>query len=93
MASNRSASITLAHAATKSCTNLKCPTYGKENPIIVLITSEDHPEIAYLCTVCKNIYNVRIYIKICIQTANCIVEAVVFHRSRIGIGPQLHSDI
>jgi DNA-directed RNA polymerase subunit M/transcription elongation factor TFIIS len=48
--------MTYPRTKTKSCTNLKCPTYGKENPIIVLITSEDHPEIAYLCTVCKNIW-------------------------------------
>ena len=41
---------------TKPCNNKNCATYGKENPIIVLITSEHHPEIAYLCTECKHIW-------------------------------------
>jgi|688.fasta_scaffold1151612_2 DNA-directed RNA polymerase subunit M/transcription elongation factor TFIIS len=48
--------MTYPRTKTKSCTNSTCPTNGKENPIIILITSEDHPEIAYLCTVCKNIW-------------------------------------
>ena len=48
--------MTYPRTKTRSCTNVSCPTIGKENPIIILITSEDHPEIAYLCTVCKNIW-------------------------------------
>ena len=50
--------MTYPRTKTKSCINLKCSTYGKENPIIVLITSEYHPEIAYLCTVCKNLWGI-----------------------------------
>ena len=45
--------MTLPRTQTKPCSNFKCPTRGKKNPEIVLITSEKHPEIAYLCTVCK----------------------------------------
>ena len=38
------------------CINNKCPSRGKNNPEIVIITSGDHPEIAYICSVCKHVW-------------------------------------
>lgn len=48
--------MTYSRTRTKICSNIECQSRGSENPEIVLITSEDHPEIAYLCTVCKYIW-------------------------------------
>lgn len=48
--------MTFPRTRSKVCSNKECPSQGKENPIIVLITSENHPEIAYLCTDCKYIW-------------------------------------
>jgi len=48
--------MTLPRTRSKSCSNPKCPSRDNDNPEIVLITAEDHPEIAYLCTVCKFIW-------------------------------------
>ena len=48
----------MTYPRTKSmeCANIKCSSRNKDNPEVVLITSEEHPEIAYLCTVCKNMW-------------------------------------
>ena len=48
--------MTYSRTRTKVCSNNDCSSKGNENPEIVLITSEDHPEIAYLCTTCKYIW-------------------------------------
>lgn len=48
--------MTFKRTRSKSCSNDKCPSHGKANPEIVLITNEDYPEIAFLCTVCKYIW-------------------------------------
>lgn len=48
--------MTYSRTRSKLCSNIECPSRGNENPEIVLITSEDHPEIAYLCTTCKYIW-------------------------------------
>jgi DNA-directed RNA polymerase subunit M/transcription elongation factor TFIIS len=48
--------MTYSRTSTKICSNIECQSRGGGNPEIVLITSEDHPEIAYLCTVCKYIW-------------------------------------
>lgn len=48
--------VTLPRTMQKPCVNPECETKGKANPEIILITSEKHPEIANLCTVCKNIW-------------------------------------
>jgi len=48
--------MTYTRTESKPCANSKCPSHGKDNPEIVLITTEEHPEIAYLCTVCKYIW-------------------------------------
>ena len=37
-----------------TCVNKECPSRKKgKNPEIVLITSDKHPELGYLCTECK----------------------------------------
>lgn len=48
--------MTYSRTRTKLCSNIECKSRGNENPEIVLITSEDHPEIAYLCKTCKYIW-------------------------------------
>jgi DNA-directed RNA polymerase subunit M/transcription elongation factor TFIIS len=48
--------MTYSRTRTKICSNIKCSSRGGKNPEIVLITSEDHPEIAYLCTICKSMW-------------------------------------
>ena len=48
--------MTYSRTKTKNCSNSECSSIGNENPEIVLITSDDHPEIAYLCTTCKYIW-------------------------------------
>lgn len=45
--------MTLPRTKSKQCINSKCPSRNGDNPEIVLITAEEHPEIAYLCTICK----------------------------------------
>lgn len=37
----------------KECINTKCCSRGKKNPEIVLVTSNKHPEIGYICTECN----------------------------------------
>ena len=40
-----------------SCVNKNCPSKkGKGNPPIVLLTSDKHPELGYLCSVCKHMW-------------------------------------
>ena len=48
--------MTLPRTRTKECSNSQCSSRNKDNPEIILITAEEHPEIAYLCTVCKFIW-------------------------------------
>lgn len=36
-----------------SCANKECPSRGKKNPEIMLITSSKHTELGYICSVCK----------------------------------------
>lgn len=40
-----------------SCVNKKCPSQEKGiNPEIVLLSSDKHPELGYLCSECKHIW-------------------------------------
>jgi len=48
--------MTFKRTKSQPCANKDCPSRKKENPEIVLITNEDHPEIAFLCTTCKHIW-------------------------------------
>jgi len=48
--------MTYPRTKSKPCANSECPSRGEDNPEIVLITNGEHPEIAYLCTVCKYIW-------------------------------------
>jgi len=48
--------MTLPRTRSIQCVNKECPSRNGNNPEIVLITSEEHPEISYLCTICKNIW-------------------------------------
>ena len=45
--------MTFPRTKSKQCANSKCPSRDGDNTEIVLITAEEHPEIAYLCTICK----------------------------------------
>ena len=51
--------VTFARTKTLECINVKCPSKGKDNPEVVLITSDKRPEIAYLCKICKYRWGAR----------------------------------
>ena len=48
--------MTFKRTKEKICPNENCPSRGKANPEIILITNEFHPEIAFLCTECKYVW-------------------------------------
>lgn len=44
---------TYAVTQQKPCLNKECPSHGKANPPIHLISSDKFPELGYICSVCR----------------------------------------
>ena len=47
---------TFARTKKLECVNSKCSSRGKNNPEIILLTTDKRPEIGYLCSTCKSLW-------------------------------------